>query len=373
MSTARRIQAVQESAILDGRRMPPVVVKRHGFFAEELRRGDRAKGRHLLGVGPDARVLLSFNRISPQKCDYYQLLLAFSELVQTEGPELILCLVGGSSPDDKHYVQELRSLAEKLGMASRVRLIEHLAEVQKPDVFAAADAAISLAVNPQESFGLCLLEAMAVGLPMVATDWNGYPEVLHPAYRPWLVPTVASHGVARAMEWWGRNEHLSRACAADFDALVAAMRSAIQGDAVACQQGRAHVEHYQWSAVAPELVALWESLSTLSLASFPKPSSLPRVRSPVEGLATAYLGGATRLLATGRRFPVFLEQSLRLALPQVSAEDIDAVVRACTGGGAQLSALRAQSELEVDEFDELVLWLLRTGVLARLSRQDGSV
>ncbi len=372
-ATARRVEAAQASAVQAGQLSPPVVVKRHGFSAEGLRGGNRSKGRHLLGVEPGARVLLSLNRISPQKCDYHQLLLAFSELAKEEGQEQILCLVGGTSPEDRHYVQELLMLAHKLGVARQVRLIEHLPDTHKPDVLAAADAAISLAVNPQESFGLSLLETMAVGLPTVATHWNGYPEVLHPAYHQWLVPTVASHEVARSMEWRGRNEHLSRACAADFDALLTAMRSAMRGDDVACQHGLAHVEHYDWKIVARELVAIWESLPALTLAPSPEPPSLPRLRSPVEGLPTAYLSRGTILRATGRRFPEALEPSLRLALPQASAEGIQVVVRACQEAGAQLSTLRALGSLEVDELDELVLWLLRTGVLARLPPQDALV
>ncbi len=50
------------------------------------------------------------------------------------------------------------------------------------DAFAAtwraADVFISLADSVQETFGLTPVEAMAAGLPVIASDWNGYKETV---------------------------------------------------------------------------------------------------------------------------------------------------------------------------------------------------
>jgi hypothetical protein len=45
-------------------------------------------------------------------------------------------------------------------------------------LFAAADFFVSLADNPQETFGLTLLEAMHAGLPLLVSDFDGYRELV---------------------------------------------------------------------------------------------------------------------------------------------------------------------------------------------------
>jgi glycosyltransferase involved in cell wall biosynthesis len=52
---------------------------------------------------------------------------------------------------------------------------------------------------PAESFGLVLLEAMAYGLPIVATDWRMIPEVLPPHYAG-MVPAKDPRRLAQAIE-----------------------------------------------------------------------------------------------------------------------------------------------------------------------------
>ena len=42
------------------------------------------------------------------------------------------------------------------------------------ELWAAADVFLSLVDNIQETFGITPLEAMAAGLPVVASDWDGY-------------------------------------------------------------------------------------------------------------------------------------------------------------------------------------------------------
>ena len=44
--------------------------------------------------------------------------------------------------------------------------------------YAAADIFVSLSDNIQETFGLTPVEAMAAGLPVVASDWDGYRETI---------------------------------------------------------------------------------------------------------------------------------------------------------------------------------------------------
>ena len=61
-------------------------------------------------------------------------------------------------------------------------------EERKKLALAAADLFCSPADNLQETFGLSVLEAMASSLPVVASDWNGYRDLVEHGSTGWLVP-----------------------------------------------------------------------------------------------------------------------------------------------------------------------------------------
>ncbi len=359
-STAARARWLHARARPGSRRLPPVLVLPHGVDSRRMASGDRARGRARLRVDETARVLLSLNRLSPKKLDYRQLLAAFAAL-PADGPRAVLVAAGGVAPEDREHPAAIERWAAQLGVGERVRVLPHVDEPSKPDLLAAADALVSPATHPQESFGLVLLEAAAAGLPVVATDWNGYREVLPDEHRRWSVPTVASHGLARKLDWCGGDDALTRAAAASFDGLVAAMGDAIRpvsGDVIA--RGRDWARRRDWAGVAQALLALWDELAA-GRSAFRETGPARDVCSPVDGLATRYLEGSTRLVATGREPPLALD---RLAdgrpLPRAARAE---VTRTCTGG-ATLGAVRAALDLPPEDVDDIVLELLRFGALA---------
>ena len=59
---------------------------------------------------------------------------------------------------------------------------------EKELALAAADVFCSPADNLQETFGLSVLEAMASSLPVIASDWNGYRDLVQHGHTGWLVP-----------------------------------------------------------------------------------------------------------------------------------------------------------------------------------------
>lgn len=60
--------------------------------------------------------------------------------------------------------------------------------------WAAADIFVSLVDNIQETFGLAPVEAMAAGLPVVASDWDGYRYTIRDGVDGFLVPTLGCPG-----------------------------------------------------------------------------------------------------------------------------------------------------------------------------------
>jgi glycosyltransferase involved in cell wall biosynthesis len=80
-------------------------------------------------------------------------------------PELGLVLVGSA---DHRYVDHVGELIENLGLSGRVRQFEQVSEEQLLGLY--ANASVFAYPSLIEGFGLPLLEAMAAGLPVVASD-----------------------------------------------------------------------------------------------------------------------------------------------------------------------------------------------------------
>lgn len=140
-------------------------------------RRSRAAVRAELKLPESAQVLVCVGRLAPQK-DHPTLLAALARLP----PEVVLLLVGGDPFGDGEA--RLRRVAAELRLGERARFLGIRHDV--PDLLAASD----LFVLPSlwEGLGLVFLEAMAVGLPVVATTVSAIPEVIEDGQTGWLVP-----------------------------------------------------------------------------------------------------------------------------------------------------------------------------------------
>ena len=65
-----------------------------------------------------------------------------------------------------------------------------VSEEVKRQALAAADVAVSLVDNAQETFGLAVAEAMAAGLPLVVSDWSGYRDLVRDGIDGYLIPSA---------------------------------------------------------------------------------------------------------------------------------------------------------------------------------------
>ena len=83
----------------------------------------------------------------------------------------ILVLAG-----DGREEEPLLNLARQLGVLSEIRFLGHVSDV--PKLLEALNGFVM--PSRREGFGLALLEAMAAGLPVVASKVGGMPEILNP-------------------------------------------------------------------------------------------------------------------------------------------------------------------------------------------------
>ena len=132
----------------------------------------REETRQSLGIGAETPVLLSICRLFPEK-GVAEAIQALA-LVRRELPDALLLVVGTDVTPGHWYSTRLRELVDELGLGSAVRFLGLRDDVE--GLFAAAD----LFVLPsfEEPFGLVFVEAMAMGVPIVALDNGGTREVV---------------------------------------------------------------------------------------------------------------------------------------------------------------------------------------------------
>ncbi|WP_328288547.1 glycosyltransferase [Paracoccus lichenicola] len=137
--------------------------------------------------GGDGLAMLCVGRFAPQKL--HRTLLAALARLHRRGIAARLDLAGQGT--DK---AQMRRWAARLGLAGHVRFLGRRDDV--PALMAASD----LLVLPSgfEGLPLVALEAMSIGLPVVATDVTGSAEALGEGH-PWLVPPRRSRPLADAM------------------------------------------------------------------------------------------------------------------------------------------------------------------------------
>jgi phosphatidylinositol alpha-mannosyltransferase len=155
---------------------------------------------------PERINLLYVGRLDPRK-GLDILLAAMPDVVQHTGGRARLLIVG-HSPLRRRY-----EAAVPASIRAHVHFIGAVTPAELPRWYATADVFVSPAMG-QESFGIVLLEAMASGCPVVASDIPGYRSVVTAERNGVLVPPGDPGALARSIsalaEDPGRRQELAR-------------------------------------------------------------------------------------------------------------------------------------------------------------------
>lgn len=167
---------------------------------------------------------------------------AFS-LVAKERPSWELCLVGSSRP--KSFEQEMKDLAARRGVGSNVKFIEWVPYEEKERLSSQAAMGV-ITFLPYSNNTSCLpnklFDYMLVGLPVIASDFPLYREVVEPAQCGLIVDPSKPEEIARAME------HL-------IEHPEEARRMGENGR-------RAVLEKYNWEKESERLLRIYEAVLT---------------------------------------------------------------------------------------------------------------
>lgn len=155
----------------------PARVIPHGIDADRFApAADRAGLRARLGLPRDAMLVGCYGRIRERKGTR-----AFVEAMLPllpDRPDLHAVVMGRAVGDDARFLKGLRAAVAAAGLGDRVSFRDEVPVWEMPDWYRALD----LHVAPQlwEGFGLTPLEAMACGVPVVATRVGAFEEIVEP-------------------------------------------------------------------------------------------------------------------------------------------------------------------------------------------------
>lgn len=134
------------------------------------------------------RIVGTVGRLHPAK-DHASLIEAFRHVLETH-PDSMLVVVG-----DGQLRAELLQLAEEAGVAGKMRLLGDRSDVN--ELLRGFDLFVMSSIT--EGYSVALVEACAVGLPIVATAVGGNPEIVRDGVNGITVPASNPHALAAAI------------------------------------------------------------------------------------------------------------------------------------------------------------------------------
>jgi glycosyltransferase involved in cell wall biosynthesis len=144
---------------------------------QRLSDAERDEVRRALETRPEAVAIVQVSRMEPWK-GHSTIIDALGRLARArpDSPEWVWWVVGGPQrPEEAAYVESLAAAARAAGIADRVRWLGERTDVRR--LLAAADVYCQVTAAP-EPFGIAYVEALAAGLPVVASRAGGAVEIV---------------------------------------------------------------------------------------------------------------------------------------------------------------------------------------------------
>lgn len=235
-------------------------------------RDGRAAARRRLGLSDDeVAVLFAGRLIVHGKAHPVPMYVALEQAAA--GRKVVLIQAGRAPNDDtlKIFSDEPRRLCPSV----RNIMVDGADFDLYRAAWAAADIFTSLSDNIQETFGLTPIEAMAAGLPVVVSDWDGYKDTVRDGIDGFRIPTLSlasGMGADLAVRYdLGTDNfdyysgYASQFVAVEVEAATLAYRRLIEDADLRMRMGSAGAQHareqFEWSAIFRRYQALWEELA----------------------------------------------------------------------------------------------------------------
>ncbi|MES2152918.1 MAG: glycosyltransferase family 4 protein [Pseudomonadota bacterium] len=202
---------------IDPTRITPL---RNGVDLQRFQPIDRAAGRVALGL--NQFTLLSVGHLEPHKGHD----LAITALATLPDVSLLIAGRGPARP-------MLEALVQRLGLADRVTFLGAVPQIELRNYYGAADALVL--ASSREGWANVLLESMACGTPVIASNVSGTPEVVTSPDAGVLMRERSASGLAEAL-------------------------GALRANYPSHQDTRLYAEKFSWDATTEGQITLFENI-----------------------------------------------------------------------------------------------------------------
>jgi glycosyltransferase involved in cell wall biosynthesis len=356
----------------------------------------RATARTNLGLTEDDVAILFVGRlIFHGKAHPLPMYLALEQAardVAATGKRCALILAGIAPTQGQADV--FRAEAAQFAPSVRTVLVDGNDRAAFDGAWACADIFTSLVDNFQETQGLTPIEAMAAGLPMVISDWDGYRDLIRDGEEGYLIPTLtlppgSGYELADrydlAMDNYDHyTGYLSQLVSVDIGAAASAYARLIRDPNLRRRLGEAGRrrarEVFDWSVIWPRYEALFLELEARRLASPPRRLETRRARSDRDDPFSVFAEYPTSTASPDTRFRyrpgVTREEALarrslgstRFAnVVQPTPADIEKILAKLGDDAVTLAELGRSTGIANRRLMGAVVWLTKIGVLEHVS------
>lgn len=360
-------------------------------FSRDPKAGSSLRER--LGATSADVVFTTIARLTPhEKFDPLPIYLAM-QAVQSrlQGQKLHVVFCGQFKDDHSRavFTEGARHLMPDVGFM----VMDGADACERKAALSGADVFLFLIDNIQETFGLAPIEAMAAGLPLLVSDWDGMKDTVTEdvGFRVTTRSLPPRHLVPEALRYQGGVDNYVQYCASnsamieiDQDELRVRIGQLVADPALRRRMGEAGQRRarllYDWSVIVPQMQDLWaeqaqqreaEDATAIKYA----PAGLPIAPSPT-GLFATYPTEQTRFLQD-HLVPVEGAANLQdlLALRNYPAlkrmfadpEQIALVLAAICSGQDHISTITSETKLPQITVERIAIWLLKYGLIRRHS------
>ena len=353
-------------------------------------RGDdasaRADLRSRLGVGDDEAVVFHLGRLSYYDKAYPQAMFqAVAEARRTTGTGIHFVLAGWFPNGEAD-----RTLYEDAAAHYAPGVTTHFLDGNDQELvsqcWAAADIFLLLSDTILETFGQAVVEAMAAGLPVVVSDWDGYRFIVSDGVDGFLVPTLgaAPGALGETLSLLQYVDELpypsyvgavAAHTAVNVERAAHALSELVASPALRGQIGaaarRSVRARFDWPVVAQAYVELFDELASLREAA--PPVDVGQRLNPLRGdpfadfaaLPAQRIADDLVISATGRPIPGG-DVPLDATFPGLrgSAAEAEAVLAALSGGPLSVGEVLGGFPLTRRPFvRNTIMWLAKSGVV----------
>jgi glycosyltransferase involved in cell wall biosynthesis len=235
---------------------------------------NRTAARNALGLSAQAIAVLFVGRLSYH--DKVHPLALYQALeAAAQGREVVLIECGWHAHESiAHAFDEAARLACP---SIRIVRLDGRVPEQLQTAWRSADIFCSLSDSIQETFGLTPVEAMAAGLPVVVSDWDGYKDTVRHGIDGFRIPTImpaAGMGADLAQRHLLAMDDYHLYCgyvgqlvAVDIAATIQVLKQLFDDPGLRRKMGAAGQRHamekFDWKKIIPRYQALWAELAAM--------------------------------------------------------------------------------------------------------------